>query len=129
MIAGLYHNISIPFKTSPIIFPSRCTLSRSHRHSMSYCFSEFSQHLVLQLFEKKFGCSNKYIMKSHYDFNLPFPNVCILNLFSCVYLISVQVSLTIQKFVLCHFTFPKDWHQYLVLLTDKNPERIFAFMK
>lgn len=40
----------------------------------------------------------------------------------------VQVCPAFQKFVLFHFTFMKDLHQYLCLLTKRNLKRNFAFM-
>lgn len=36
---------------------------------------------------------------------------------------------TFWKFTLCHLAFMKGLHQYLFLLTKRNPERIFASMK
>lgn len=31
--------------------------------------------------------------------------------------------------MLCHLTFTKDLHQYQFLLTERNPEQTFVFMK
>ena len=42
---------------------------------------------------------------------------------------NVQVSPSFRKFALYHFTFTKDPHQYLFLLTERNLKRIFPFRK
>lgn len=43
--------------------------------------------------------------------------------------LELQVAHGFWKFALYHFAFTKDLHEYLFSLTERNPKRVFAFIR